>query len=108
MKKTKCILNEQTPINFNTSVTEEESKLKTENADFKIKVFPSQISEEDIQSLFLGLVRVVKKKFELDSRAEIINLNLNVENLVKQLHEKQAECNRLKNEIIFLKSQINS
>ena len=67
---------------------------------------PPSITDEDITALINGIVNVVKKKIELEKRAETINLNINLNNLMKELHEKQAEINRLKNEIIYLKSQI--
>lgn len=72
-----------------------------------IHVMPPNISDEDITALFNGILNVVKKKIELDTKAEIINMNTNMQQLMKELQEKQAECNRLKNEIIFLKSQQN-
>ena len=78
------------------------------NQPFKIHVMPPSITDEDITALFNGIVNVVKKKIELEKRAETINLNINLNNLVKELHEKQAEINRLKNEIIYLKSQISN
>lgn len=81
---------------------------KSENPNLKIHVMPPAITDEDITALFNGIVNVVKKKFELEKNAETINLNLNVERLIKELHEKQAEINRLKNEIIHLKSQIKN
>ena len=83
---------------------QEQTSLNQNNCTFH--VMPSQISDQDIQSLFLGLVKVVKKKYELDTKSEILNLSLTQEELIKQLNEKTAECNRLKNEIIYLKSQL--
>ena len=68
---------------------------------------PSPISDEDITALFNGILKVIRKKSELDSRAQMLNLNLDNERLIKALNAKQAECNRLKNEIIFLKSQLS-
>lgn len=79
---------------------------QTKNSNYKIHVMPPQISDEDISALFNGIVNVVKKKFELEKNAETINLNLNIQHLVKELKEKQNEINRLKNEIIYLKSKI--
>lgn len=76
-----------------------------ETQDYKIHVMPPRITDEDITALFNGIVNIVKKKFELEKNAEIININLNQEKLIKSLKEKQAEIVRLKNEIIFLKSQ---
>ena len=80
---------------------------ENKNSNYKIHVMPPAISDSDITALFNGIINVVKKKFELEKNAEIINLNLNHERLVKELKEKQAEIARLKNEIIYLKSKIN-
>lgn len=82
--------------------------LENKNSNYKIHVMPPAISDEDITALFNGIVNVVKKKFELEKNAEVINLNINHERLVKELKEKQAEISRLKNEIIYLKSKIKS
>ncbi len=79
-----------------------------ETQNYKIHVMPPSITDEDITALFNGIVNVVKKKIELEKNAETINLNYNLEHLTKQLHEKQAEINRLKNKIIYLKSQLES
>ena len=69
-------------------------------------IMPPAITDEDISALFNGIMKVVKHKIELDKKAEILNLNLTQEKLLRELKEKTAECNRLKNEIIYLKSQI--
>lgn len=74
--------------------------------DCQIHVMPPTITDEDLTALFNGILNVVKKKFELETKSNIINMNLNIERLMKELSEKQAECNRLKNEIIYLKSKI--
>lgn len=71
----------------------------------KMYIMPSNISDADINALFNGILLIVKKKIELETKAEFINMNTNCHNLLMQLREKQAECNRLKNEIIYLKSQ---
>lgn len=86
------------------------TKIPESNKDhnFKIHVMPPSISDEDITALFNGIVNVVKKKFELEKNAETINLNLNYENVVRELNEKRAEIVRLKNEIIYLKSKLNN
>ncbi len=76
--------------------------------NFTLHVMPPQITDADITALFNGIVNVVKKKFELEKNAETLNLNLNMEKLIKELKEKQAEINRLKNEIIFLKNELNN
>ncbi|MBR4998289.1 MAG: hypothetical protein IKY10_00260 [Clostridia bacterium] len=73
---------------------------------YKLHVMPPPISDDDISALFNGILNVVKKKFELEKNAEIINLNLNQERILKELNEKKAEIARLKNEIIYLKSQL--
>ena len=78
------------------------------NNDCKIHVMPPAITDADITALFNGLVNVVKKKIELDNKAVVINMNSCVEKLKAELKEKQAECNRLKNEILFLKSQLKN
>lgn len=84
----------------------------SKNEDIKAKencnvvVMPPPITDSDISALFNGLLGVVKKKFELENKAKIINTNLTLEKVLKELKAKQAECNRLKNEIILLKSQL--
>lgn len=74
----------------------------------KIHVMPPNITDEDISALFSGIINVVKKKFELEKNAETLNLSLNLEHVLKELKEKKAEIVRLKNEIIFLKSQLKN
>ena len=73
---------------------------------FTMHVMPPTITDEDISALFNGILNVVKKKFELEKNAETINLNLNINSLARELKEKQAEIVRLKNEIIFLKHEL--
>ncbi len=82
------------------------SKNISENSNYKIHVMPPSITDDDISALFNGIVNVVKKKYELEKNAETINLNINIEKLVKELKEKQSEIIRLKNEIIYLKTQL--
>ncbi len=72
----------------------------------KIHVMPPTISDEDISVLLNGIIGIVKRKVELESQADIINLNINISKLQKEIKQKTAECNRLKNEILFLKTQI--
>ena len=83
---------------------------KNMKKDSKPNVFvmPPQISDADITALFNGIVSVVKKKVELEKKAEILTVNLNLEQTLKQLKEKQAECNRLKNEIVNLQAQLDN
>ena len=83
------------------------NETEEKNTTAKIYVMPPQITDADITALFNGIVNVVKKKCELETKAEIININANYDKLLKDLKDKQAECNRLKNEIIYLKSQLN-
>ena len=78
------------------------------NQNYKIHVMPPSISDEDITALFNGIVNVVKKKIELEKNAEIINMNISFSKLARELKEKKAEIVRLKNEIIFLKSQLKN
>lgn len=80
---------------------------KKENLEnFKIHVMPPQITDEDINALFNGILSVIKKKFELEKNAEKLNLSISHERLLKELKEKNAEINRLKNEILYLKSKL--
>lgn len=76
--------------------------------DCLIHVMPPSISDEDINALFNGIVNVMRKKIELEARSELINMSVNVDKLSRELKEKKAECVRLKNEIIYLKSQIHN
>lgn len=73
-----------------------------------IHVMPPTITDDDITALFNGILNVMRKKIELETRAEIINMNVNIEKIMKQLNEKNAECIRLKNEILYLKSKYNT
>lgn len=72
----------------------------------QIHIMPSQITDSDLTALFNGILNVVKKKFELDTKSEILCMNQNMQTLASSLKEKEAECIRLKNEIIYLKSQL--
>ncbi|MBE7076552.1 MAG: hypothetical protein E7374_01525 [Clostridiales bacterium] len=80
--------------------------MKKEEHHCNIHMMPPPITDEDISALFNGLISIVKKKIELETRAEVISMNENVENLKQLLKEKQAECVRLKNEIIYLKNEL--
>ena len=77
-----------------------------EKKDCNVYVMPPAITDEDITALFNGIVNVVRHKLELDVKAKVLNLNLTQEKLLNELKAKTAECNRLKNEIIYLKSKI--
>ena len=93
-------------VNSNPNTNKENNKKTKINC--KLHVMPPQISDEDINALFSGLVSIVRRKIELESRAEIININLNCDKLTRALKAKQAECVRLKNEILNLKSQLEN
>ena len=95
--------NKELDCGQNINMTKQSNK---NNNPVKIHVMPPQISDSDITALFNGIVNVVKKKIELEKNAEIINLNINIEKILKELKEKKAEIVRLKNEILFLKSQL--
>ena len=82
-------------------------KEKDSQNDCQIHIMPTAITDEDISALFNGLLNVVKKKFELDSQSSLLVMNNDNFRLKKELSEKQAECNRLKNEIINLKRQLS-
>ncbi len=79
---------------------------KTKQNSCRIHMMPSAISDDDISALFNGLLGIVKRKAELDSREEVLSLNISRDRLMKLVDEKQAEINRLKNEIIYLKSEL--
>lgn len=100
----KNFLNEQNSFMIKNKI---DIKNLNTNSNCNIHVMPPQISDNDINALFNGLIKVVKKKFELDCKAEILNSNLTLEKVLNELKAKQAECNRLKNEIIFLKAELN-
>lgn len=89
-------------------MSKEIKNINDENLNYKIHVMPPSITDEDITALFNGIVNVVKKKYELEKNAETINLNFDLERLTKELKAKQAEIARLKNEIIYLKSQLSN
>ena len=80
---------------------------KETNKNCNVHVMPPQISDDDINALFSGIITIMKKKIELETKASVINANSNFEKILAELKAKQAECNRLKNEIIFLKSKLN-
>lgn len=92
----------------NSSTSTNKEKNKKSKINCRLHVMPPQISDEDINALFSGLVSIVRRKIELESRAEIININLNYDKLARALKAKQAECVRLKNEILNLKSQLEN
>ena len=77
------------------------------NDSCQIHVMPPQITDSDITALFNGLLNIVKKKIELDSKAQFINISTDMQKLSSELKAKQAECIRLKNEIIKLKAELN-
>ncbi len=75
---------------------------QTENCN--VHVMPPQITDDDINALFAGIINIMRRKIELETKAEIINTTSNFEKVLAELKAKTAECNRLKNEIIHLKS----
>ncbi|HJD05689.1 MAG TPA: hypothetical protein IAB72_02270 [Candidatus Onthoplasma faecipullorum] len=99
---------ENNEIDPNSSTSTNKEKNKKSKINCRLHVMPPQISDEDINALFSGLVSIVRRKIELESRAEIININLNYDKLARALKAKQAECVRLKNEILNLKSQLEN
>lgn len=76
--------------------------------DCNMLVMPPQITDSDITALFNGIINVVRKKIELENKAEILNANISLEKAIKSLKEKEAECIRLKNEIIYLKEKLHN
>ncbi len=79
---------------------------KTPNPPCNMLVMPPPISDEDINALFSGIINIVRRKIELETKADIINARSNFEKVLKELKSKQAECARLKNEIIYLKNEL--
>lgn len=79
-----------------------------ETQNCKLHIMPTPITDNDITALFNGVVNVVKKKFELETKSEIISINSNLQKTLNKLKEKEAECIRLKNEIIFLRSELDN
>lgn len=73
----------------------------------QVHVMPPIITDSDISALLNGVLSVIKKKVELDMQAQIINLNVATSKIEQELKNKCAECVRLKNEILFLKSELN-
>lgn len=74
--------------------------------DCNIFVMPPTITDADVEALFNGIFNVMKKKTELEFRSHIINSNIAIDKLKSELKSKTAECIRLKNEIIYLKAQL--
>ncbi len=88
-------------------IKNDKTTTETSKQDCKIHVMPPLISDEDISSLLNGVVNIMRKKFELENQNKIIALGVDISNLKKELKEKTAECIRLKNEILYLKTQFN-
>lgn len=105
IKENNSLLKNENKLNF---IIDKEEKNNKSKINCTLHVMPPQISDEDINALFSGLVSIVRRKIELESRAEIININLNYDKLARALKAKQAECVRLKNEILNLKSQLEN
>lgn len=84
---------------FNHTKIKEEQKCS-------VHVMPPPISDEDINALFAGIVNIMRRKIELETKAEIINTTSNFEKILAELKVKQAECNRLKNEVLRLKAKL--
>ena len=102
--------NNKLVVGQNKCMIKKQKEIKTlakENSDCKVHVMPPMISDDDISALLNGIVGVMRRKIELENQAEIINMSINMNKVLKELKEKTAECNRLKNEILFLKSKLN-
>lgn len=94
--------------NKNRNIAKNNIMEKTNKPKCNIHVMPHTITDSDINALFSGLIEVVKKKFELDNHQQICSLNYSHEKLKNELKNKISECNRLKNEIIYLKSILSN
>ncbi len=74
----------------------------------RVHVMPVSITDEDISALFNGILNVMKRKMELETKRELISMNIHRDRLLVILKEKQAEINRLKNEILYLKTKLSN
>ena len=104
--------NRKSDLVYNIRMIKNPVKISAISKNFKLNkckvlVMPPRISDEDIAALFNGILNIVKKKVQLETEAQLLNANYNFEQLIKQLKRKEAECNRLKNEILYLKSKQN-
>lgn len=90
-----------------TNQTTTNEKPSTNLDECTVHVMPPQITDDDINALFAGIVSIMRRKIELETKAEIINSTSNYAKVLAELKAKQAECNRLKNEIIHLKSLLD-
>lgn len=91
----------------NFMMKDETNNTKPLNENCNVHVMPPQISDDDINALFAGIINIMRRKIELETKAEIINATSNFEKVLAELKAKQAECNRLKNEIIHLKTLLS-
>ncbi len=87
-------------------INDEYNKTNENKKNCNVHVMPPPISDEDINALFVGILSIMRRKIELETKAEIINSTANLENVIVELKQKQAECNRLKNEILHLKHEL--
>ena len=71
----------------------------------RIHVMPTSITDEDISVLFNSVLNILRRKMELETKRELISMNIHRDKLLSLLKEKQAEINRLKNEILYLKAK---
>ena len=74
----------------------------------QIHVMPPQITDDDITALFNGLLNIVKKKIELDGKSQLLNISSTLKELSAKLKAKEAECVKLKNEVLKLKAQLKT
>lgn len=86
-------------------IKDKQNKPKTQCS---VHVMPPPISDEDINALFAGIVSIMKRKIELETKAQVINTQSYCEKILAELKAKQAECNRLKNEILRLKNLLET
>ncbi len=81
-------------------------KKSNQENNCQIHMMPTSITDQDINALFNGIIAVVRKKYELDTKSHLMNINNNLNRINQELSEKRAECNRLKNEILYLKTKL--
>lgn len=70
-----------------------------ENNKCNIHTINPIITDKDLSALFDGLMDVVKKKYELDYSAKIMNLDKKIEILTSLIKERDQEILSLKEKL---------
>ena len=98
--------------NFLTKNVQNKEQLKESNIiEFK-KVPPRTLSDSEVQSLFMGLVRLVKKTALEESeeryRKQISEANENLRKAILALNTRERDYNKLKEEFMRIKTENSS